>query len=322
MKRAALLVVLTCLLISLPKPARAQDDLNEGVGYIEFALRPGLNDGIQICSDHDFASRAEAHEFAVVLGPTLGISGLTFAFDPSNYADCVDFFPPRPLTIPGPRPHERTFRIDLRAFEDALSKKFHLDLYEVEVCVPELPGQADPPQDLEVFQGDCDHPFQQSYDWFSPPGGLYNVQVDFAATPRSLLQGLAGVALFWGLVAGLMTLFVRRMRASGWRFFIKHRVIAWILDGVLMLVLLFGVIFVVPYWTNWIPSLQVYLNIGVVGEALLIALPSVALVFVMIGGPARQVRRLRPPPPSLVFAPPSPSGGGVPSLGVPDWGDR
>jgi hypothetical protein len=318
MSRARVLLVLPALLVLSPAPARAQDFNDQGVLSVSFYLRASLNDEALLCSDHDFRDRAEASNFAHVIAPKLGFGLGTFVFDTIDYKDCVRLFPDKGLTRPGPKPHERVFHFDPNPVVAAANKEFHLDLIGIDVCTPELPTRVSSAiQDR--FGGSCDHPFQQTYSWFSSEDGSAPViDVSFRATPASLLRALVGHAVFWALIAGLLGLLAYRLKRKQWRFFINHRFIAWTLNVILMIVLLFCVVFIVPYWTNWIPSLQMYIHIGVGGEAALVAIPAIGLLFTMI----RAVGRLRAPQTPVPAAGAASGTEGIPQLGVPDWWDH
>jgi hypothetical protein len=304
MKRAALLLLVApILLVARPIPARAQAYNNKGVLSVMFFLRASLNDVAVVCSDHDFRDSTEAYAFARAIGPKLGFGTGTVEYDRFSARDCVSVFPDDGLTRPGPKPHERVFRFDGNPVVAFAKKEFQLELMGIDVCTPELPTTIPPTTGQERFGGGtCDHPFQQSYSWFSDEyGSVPVINVSFRATPASLLRGLLGQAAFWGLVVlGLMFLF-RSMSRRSWRLFVKHRVVAWIPTAILMLGLIFCAVFIAPYWTNWIPSLQLYAHIGIGGEAALVWLPVLALGTVMIAGPIRGAAKYRANQPDATF---------------------
>ena len=321
MKRAAAMLAFVCIALVVPAPtvARAQP-AGDGTLYIFIALRAGLNDGIEMCSDHDFANSTEAADFARALTLPLGFGYLPAEYDASNARDCVDLSGGHPLTKAGPHPHERSFHFDPGPVRSIASQVLHLPDVEVEICTPELPTRVSSSLYPSLYSGDCDRPFQRTYDFY--PGDAHEpIDVSFRATPASMLRGLAGVALFWAIVAGLLGLIVRSLTKRGWRFFIRHRIIAWFLDVILLLVIFFCAIFIAPYWTNWVASVQMYLHVGVPGEAVLVSVPVLCILAFMTRGTASQVSRFRPRPsmPSQPQPAPAP---GLPTLALPDWWGR
>jgi hypothetical protein len=317
MKRAAAMLALVCiwLVIASPTAARAQSSGDETL-YIFIALRAGLNDGIEMCSDHDFANATEALDFARALTPPLGLGPMRAEWDPSDQ-DCVDLAPPHPLSKVGPRPHERSFHFDPAPVRAVAAQTFTLPRAEVEICTPELPTRVISPLDVTTYSDDCDRPFQRTYDFYLADVSE-SIDVSFRATPTSMLRGLLGALLFWGIIAGLLTLMWRLLTKREWRLFVKHRIIAWTLDTVLLLLILFAAIFIVPYWTSWVPSVQMYLHVGVPGEGVLVFVPALVLIAFMTRGLARQVQLVRRPtmmPSQLQPAPAT----GLPTLAVPDW---
>ena len=295
MKRAALLIAVVSLATALPQMANAQSTPDDqGVFYVFIALRAGLNDGIQICSDHDFRDSREAYGFARTLEPAFGIPGLQPSYDPSNATDCVDLITSHPLSRPGPRPHERSFHFDPGPVGELADKSFKLDVTEIEICTPELSTRVTNSNDLEVYRGDCDRPFQQTYDYVPFIDAPGPIDISFRATPGSLLRGLLGVVLFWTLVAGVLALLAHVFGKRGWRFFANHRIVAWTMDVILMLGIVFCWLFIAPYWTNWIPSLQMYAHIGVAGEITMLIVPTIGIPVAMVAGPVAATRQTNP----------------------------
>jgi hypothetical protein len=85
------------------------------------------------------------------------------------------------------------------------------------------------------------------------------------------------------------------LRRRKWRLFVKHPVIAWLLDIVLAIALILFWGGFAGYGSGWIPSLQLYLHIGDPGAAAIIGIPSLLLLTAMIAGPRHAVRRFHPP---------------------------
>ena len=320
MKRAAVLIALSMFVLASPAPVRAQTSNDNGEMSLSFFLRASLRDEIVACSDHDFRDSSEALSFSDALGPELGFGPGDAVYDSDTYKDCVRMFPDRDLTTPGPRSHERIFDWNDAATQEVAAKELHLRLSTVTVCAPELPSSISPTS-YESANGDCDHPFQYEHTWFSDESGhVPEIKLSFRATAASLLVGLLGEAAFWGVITFLLIVFVRRMRRKEWRFFVKHRFIAWPVDVIVAAVLLFLAGELAPYETGWIPSLQLYLRLPPLVETILVGMPAVALVVLMLVGPARQVRRIRRAAhPVWVPSPPPP---GPPTLALPDWWGR
>ena len=326
MKRAAFLLLVPALIVlSGATPSFAQGLQEPGVISLDFTPRPAGNDEIVMCSDHDFPSINEALAFAHALAPKLGFGPGSINYDTVDYKDCVRLTPDAGLTRPGPRKHERIFSFDPMPVFDEAKREFHFTVLALTVCVPSLPATVSPlPQ--QSIGGACEHPFDHEDDWTSDEfGSLRPIEVRFRATPESLIFGILGDAAFWGLVAAILFFLALRQSRKQWRFFIKHRFWAWILNVALMLVLVFGAIEIGPYWSSWIQSLQLYVHLGVPGEGFLVAIPALALCAVMVVGPIRAGRSNRGPrdaargSPSLATA--DSSAAPIPRL-AEGWGSR
>ncbi len=319
MKRAAILLVAPLLLFGQTASARTATNAPvHGVLRVSFFIRAAQNDEAWLCSDHDFIDAAEADTFVAVLGPRLGFGGGRYEFDP-DAKNCLRLFPTTGFTEPGPRAYERTFTLDGGLVAAAAFQHFKLSEIEVHVCFPELPRIIEPAPKRLLFGGDCDHPSQSVYLWTGTYDSPPQISISFRATPASLLRGILGDAAYWAFVAGVLWLITRSLRRRRWRLFDRHRLIAWPLNLLVMLIFLVGAIMFAPYWSGLIPSLQLYLRIGVIGEAILVSLPALTLAVFVIAGPIRVRRQLAPSsgPPSIAHGGALP--GGIPSLEVPGW---
>ena len=287
-KRAAILGLLTLVLLSgsLARASATTDPPTEA--YVNVDLRAGGNDGLYVCADNSLGASPKDVKRALKLGAdvarALHADGAGVIYDPAIDDGCIDFSLQRPLTIR--EAHRRAAIIDASAISRAVFENGISDTY-LYVCVPALAG--------ETSAGEREDEGCDFRGYFLPRAG--NVRISFEATGGELLGGLAFSIVFWLIVGLPAGFFVRRMRRNDrWDWFRRHRIIGWLLLFVpaLFIGILWGV--GIAYDGGLLPAIQMFVPIGVTGEVLIALVPALAfaaLLFVPLVRGVKVIERRR-----------------------------
>jgi hypothetical protein len=275
----ACLGVGAALALLLALPVRAGATPEAPVLRVTIYPRATLHDAIDVCPENSFPNSKQGKADALRLGrlaiEAMDLTGARAVYQPDVEPNCVFIHPRGPITVVGPRSHERTFSLDAGPlYRLAVSKGFS-DLV-VNICTPAVPTvvTATPPAREE--DSNCD---QLGYLW----EGSFQATVSFRATFTSLFKGVIGGAAYWAIVV-VIGRFVRQRldRNDRWDWFRRRRALGWMMPMIPIAIVggMWGFFF--AYWSNLVPSLQLYFGAGVLGEVVVTVGPIVIFLLLTV----------------------------------------